>query len=285
MKKYLFDYHTQALDHGENKSLLLRETIEAAIKQRLVAICLTDHFPLPADFQDSTHDDRVKYPDYYWEAVNVQKVFAGKMEVRIGAEFDWLPTYKELISKQIDKFKFDYIIGSVHFLGKIKDKKGERNFCHDYSHEEFMNGLQYYKNINELIYYYYQEVRNMIDSRLFDGVGHIDLIKKFNDGSLFNQSDKWYKENVLQTLDVLATSSMAMEINTAGWDKKCKEQYPSLWVLKEAFKREIPITLGSDAHTPDKIGRNLEKAASLAKEAGYTKLVRFIKRKKVEVEI
>lgn len=285
MKKYLIDYHTQTIDHGDNKPLLLKETIEAAIKQRLIAICLTDHFPLPPNFQDSTHDGRVQYPDYYWKAIGTKETFKGKIEVDVGAEFDWFPMYREWISDQINKYEFDYLIGSVHFLGKIKDESGERNFCHDFSYEEFMSGLKYYKDIKTLVCKYYQEVRNMIDSGLFDGVGHIDLIKKFNDGSLFNQNEEWYKDQVFQTLDVLTNSSMVMEINTSGWDKKCKEQYPSLWILEDAYKRGIPITIGSDAHTPEKIGSNLDKAIVLAKQAGYTSLVRFKKRKPIIVEI
>ncbi|PIP33195.1 hypothetical protein COV53_01465 [Candidatus Gottesmanbacteria bacterium CG11_big_fil_rev_8_21_14_0_20_37_11] len=284
-KRRLFDYHTQTIEHGMNKQLLIKETVKAAIDRKLTAICLTDHYPLPLDFVDSTHDDRVYYPDYLETFTIIQKKYKGEIEVLLGAEFDWFSQYTEWIRKEINKYPFDYVIGSVHYLGAIKDDDGERIFCHDFSKEEFMKGFRYFKEIKIIVKKYYKEVRNMVNSKLFDGVGHLDLIKKYNDGGLFDENDKWYKDAVIETLNIIASSGMVMEINTAGLDKPCKAQYPSFWIIKEAYERSIPITIGSDAHVPKNIGKNLDKAVQLAQKAGYKKLVRFVKRRKIEVNI
>lgn len=290
MEKYLFDYHTQVLEHGENKPLRVEETIVAAINCGLSSICLTDHFPLPVDFVDPspTKDCCMSsnlYVLYQSQVDQIITKYKKRIQIYRGAECDWLPKYGEWTKKQLRNWPFDYIIGSVHFLGEIDDKAGRRNFILDYGEKEFLNGVAFYGGIRQLTEEYFSQVRTMISSRLFNGVGHTDLVKKYNDGSLFTGNEGWYRNQVSQTLDVLADSSMVMEINTAGWDKKCKEQYPSFWIIQEAYKRDIPLTIGSDAHVPDKIGRNLDKAISLAKKAGYTKLIKFIKRKKVEVEI
>lgn len=281
----LFDFHTQTLEHGLNKTMLMEETVQEAIKRKLIAICLTDHYPLPSDFVDPIPDKRVKYPDYLEEFTRMQNTYKDKIEVLLGAEFDWLPQYREWIRKEINKYPFDYVIGSVHYLGTIEDEGKERIWGHDYSKEEFIRGLRYFQEVKILVKKYYEEVNNMVNSRLFDGVGHLDLIKKYNDGKFFDENEKWYKDAVRDTLDVIASSGMVMEINSAGWDKPCKAQYPSFWIIKEAYKRNIDITIGSDAHVPEYIGRNLQRTVNLAKKAGYKKLVRYVKRKKMEVEI
>ncbi|MBI2617480.1 histidinol-phosphatase HisJ [Candidatus Gottesmanbacteria bacterium] len=290
MKTKLFDYHTQSLEHGLGKHLRLSETIESAIRKGLSAICLTDHYPFPSEFIDPTPDKTCamvmeEYKTYQRKVSENIKVYQSKIEVLRGAEVDWLPEYEEWTQKQITRWNFDYCIGSVHFLGQIKDEIGQRNFALDYTKEEFRNGITYYGGIEVLIKKYYAQICRMALSGLFDGVGHFDLVKKFNGGDLFDQSSLWYRKVVEQALDCIQKTGLAVEINTAGLDKKCKEQYPSLWVIYEAQKRDIPITIGSDAHIPENVGRNLGKAIEMAKKMGYTKLVRFKKRQKIEVAI
>lgn len=285
MKRELFDYHTQARSHGKNEPVRIEETIEAAIRCGLNAICLTDHFPLPKDFIDPTRDRRVVYPEYAEKVLAAQKKYQNKIEVLLGAEFDWLPEYQDLIKRKIDTYPFDYIIGSVHVLCKKDKVKQQVNTPIDYEKEDFIKGVLYYGGMKNFIRAYYAEIQKLIQSRLFDGLGHIDRIKVFNDGSLFSENEEWYRKAVLETLDILSQSKMVLEINTSGFYRNCKAQYPSFWILKEAQKRNIEITTGSDAHKPQDVGRDLEKAIELAKQAGYKKLIKFQKRKKVEVLI
>lgn len=290
MKIKLFDYHTQTLDHGFNKPFRVEETVKTAIDKKLSAICLTDHFPLPSEFGDPTAEkdctmNLSRYPIYLEKIKEARQKFADKIEILFGAEFDWLPNYQVWTEKQIRAHQFDYVIGSVHFLGITKDKNDRRNFIIDYTKEEFKRGLSFHKDIQSFITKYYSEIQKMAKSKLFDSVGHFDLIKKYNDGSFFSQEEQWYKDLVLATLDIVADTKRVLEINTSGWDKVCKEQYPSLWILKEARKRNIKITIGSDAHVPEDIGKNIDRAIKIAKLAGYDSLVRFKERKIMEVEL
>ena len=290
MKRYLFDFHTQTLEHGLNKPLLVEETIYAAIDMGLSAICLTDHYPLPPGFTDPTEEKDCAMPmswyaDYQQEITKAIDKYKGQIEIYRGAEFDWLPEYEDWIKSQVGKWQFDYVIGSVHFVGQISDQKGKRNFIVDYEENEFLKGIASYGGIKPLIFAYYKLVRQMVKSGLFDGVGHIDLIKKYNDGSLFSEKAEWYRQAIFETLGVIADSDMTMEVNTSGWDKKCKSAYPSPWIVNEAFRQNIGLTIGSDGHVPEAIGRNLDKAVLLAKKAGYKKLLKYKKRKRVAAVI
>ena len=115
----------------------------------------------------------------------------------------------------------------------------------------------------------------MADSGLFDILGHPDLIKKF--GHVPEGDLSRYYEPVV---DAIAASGAAIEINTAGWHKPCKEAYPSMGFLELACSAGVPLVISTDAHSPDEVGRDVERAVELAKSAGYRETQLFDKRQR-----
>ena len=105
-------------------------------------------------------------------------------------------------------------------------------------------------------------------------MGHVDLVKKFGHRASEDMTDE-----VKETAKVFKECGVAVEINTAGLRKQCKETYPTLDHLKIYCKAGIPLTLGSDAHQPEHVGMDFDKAAELAKKAGYKEYSVFKKRK------
>ena len=86
-------------------------------------------------------------------------------------------------------------------------------------------------------------------------------------------------------IEAIVAGYSAIELNTAGFHKPCTEQYPSSEFLKLACEAGIPITISSDAHAPCEVARDFDKALTLVKEAGYTKLCRFDQRNRSQVDI
>lgn len=277
----LFDYHTQTLEHRAGAVPCIAETLDAAVRAGLEAICLTDHFPLPPGWTDPTPDKDcamplAQYSDYRAAVKKLVVNYQDKITVCQGAEVDWIDARQSWIKQQLSQQSFDYLIGSVHF---VEDQ------LIDFSLDLWGQAAQRFGGAKGLIQAYYRSVQHLAEAQIADTVGHLDLIKKFNTGALFSEEEPWYREMVTTTLGVVRTHGMAIEINTAGWEKICADAYPSAWIIKEAFARDIPITIGSDAHVPEKIGNRLSDAVNRAKEAGYRKLVRFEKRKRVEVTL
>jgi histidinol-phosphatase (PHP family) len=75
-------------------------------------------------------------------------------------------------------------------------------------------------------------------------------------------------------------NDLAMELNTAGLRKDCKEIYPSPQIVGLAANLGVPITFASDAHTPTEVGMNFSEAVQLARKFGYTQSCRFTQRKR-----
>jgi len=111
------------------------------------------------------------------------------------------------------------------------------------------------------------------ESKLFEIIGHADLPKKF--GHKPNRDCTPLYEKFL---DAAKKSGCAIELNTAGLRKDCKEIYPSREILKLAFQKGVPICFGSDAHKPEEVGINFAEAISLAHEVGYQECCRFVRR-------
>ncbi|MGB0776022.1 MAG: histidinol-phosphatase, partial [Akkermansiaceae bacterium] len=187
----------------------------------------------------------------------------GKLPVRIGLEVDWLEGYEWWIEKLSTMAKWDYLIGSVHYL----------------SDWDFDNPAWLEKwaktDVNDAWDRYWKTYANMAESGLFDILGHPDLIKKFGykpSGDL----RRFYEPAV----DAIASAGCAIELNTAGWHKPCEEAYPEPDFLDLAFSAGIPLVISSDAHHPNEVARDFDKAIPLAKAAGYTETLLFEQRQR-----
>ncbi|NBS87917.1 MAG: histidinol phosphate phosphatase, partial [Verrucomicrobia bacterium] len=78
---------------------------------------------------------------------------------------------------------------------------------------------------------------------------------------------------------------IAMEVSTAGLRKEVMEIYPSKVFLDEAFQRNIPILISSDAHAPVEVGYEFDRALKFVKEVGYRKLHKFHLRKRIPIPL
>jgi histidinol-phosphatase (PHP family) len=115
----------------------------------------------------------------------------------------------------------------------------------------------------------------MAKTKLFDIVGHLDLIKvfKFLPKSDINKMAK-------KALLAIKEADMCLELNVAGFRKEIGEAYPSPALLQQAYDLGIPITFSSDAHKPEQVGLYNDEIVNLAKSVGYTQCAYYINRQR-----
>jgi len=129
------------------------------------------------------------------------------------------------------------------------------------------------RNAMEIWTTYFDRLTAIVETGIFDIVGHADLPKKFG---IYPRED--CTPLFERFLEAARRKNVVLDINTAGLRKECREIYPGPKCLKLAAEKKVPITFGSDAHTPEEVGMDFEKAVQLAKALGYTHYCRFSRR-------
>lgn len=226
----------------------------SAIEKGLSHISITDHMPLPCPRRYTMDKDEI---NPYRLAVRTAKdKYSDRLNIKMGIEMEFVPEFRFWI-QSILEMGWECTIVSVHSLitentlNTVNGNKSEFNIL--------LKRMKY--NIHTILKRYYKTVQAAVETGWFDIVGHLDVIKKHNSHEkYFNESDPFYRNLVLETLDAIQQHQMKMEINLSGLDHPVKNIYPSRWIVHEAVKRGIPIVLGSDAHDPGSIGRHFHTA-------------------------
>lgn len=259
MKRVDLHNHTTRCNHAEGS---VDEYVEKAILEEIDIFGFSDHAPMNFDTRYRMSFDEMDA--YENDIKNAKEKYADKIEILLGYEVDYLPGYMD---ERVLNANVDYLIGSVHFI----DKWG-------FDNPEFI-GKYEGANIDTIWQEYFNLVENMAKTGLFDIVGHLDLIKVFK--FLPKKDIRLIAKNAL---DAIKKSSMAIEINAAGYRKPIGEAYPSRELLEMAYERDIPITFGSDAHKPEQVGYKKDDIKRVAKSVGYNNAVYFKNREMIMVD-
>ncbi len=261
------DYHshTELCHHATGKPI---DYLRAAQARGLPALASTDHTPVPGD--DYSPNIRMACSDFsqYWAWVDEAR-YANEGTLLFGIEADYFEGCEDTLGVWLRAQPFDLVLGSVHFLDYYAvDRPSERSLF------DCDNAIWVWKR-------YFELVAKMAESHLYDIVAHLDLPKRFGTNRI---PLEWLREFALPALDAIALAGMAIEINTSGLRHECHEFYPSQPLLRWANERGIPITFGSDAHSPDRVGAEFECAMQWARDAGYDRSVHLQKRQATLVE-
>lgn len=264
----IVDYHTHSglCRHAKDD---LEEYIRAAIRLGLDEIGCSDHAPLPGNY-DPHHRMTLEefYSEYAPAVSELSEKYAGRIRIRRSIEIDYLDWATDWNRKFIAENDFDFVLGSVHFIGPRGQEKAL--FGPEYGQEE----------LESLYDSYYQAIAASAKSGMFDIISHCDIIKKFG---FF--SSKRVDELTMEAMTQIRSAGACIEINTSGLRKKEHETYPSERILSIARDLKIPLTLGSDAHSPDDVGRDFDFAVDLIEAYAGGKISLFSKRERSEVRI
>lgn len=247
--------HTKLCNHAEGE---ISEYIEKAIATGTRYFGFSEHAPMNFDQKYRISFEQMSV--YENQLLQAKEKYKDKIEILIGYEVDYLKGYMD---ERVLNAKVDYLIGSVHFI----DEWG-------FDNPEFI-GRYENEDIDVIWQKYFDAIKEMAQSRLFDIVGHLDLIKIFK-----FMPKKSINEIAKEALLAIKNADMVLEVNMAGYRKPIAEAYPSLSLLQQAYDLKIPITFASDAHSPEQISLYSDEVQKMAKSVGYTECALFRNRKR-----
>ncbi len=240
------------------------EYAAVALERGFKGITLTCHCPLPDGFSSSVRMDPEQYDDYVAMIAATRGAFAGKLDVRLGLESDFYPGVEPWLEKLHARVPLSHVLGSVHYQ------------VSDYRKIYYKGDVPAYQQL------YYDHLALSAETGLYDTLAHPDLIKNESPADWDFERMRPFIE---RSLDRIAATGVAMELNTSGVQKSLPEMNPSPSQLLLMRERNIPVVIGADAHVPQRVGDGYVKALNLLLGAGYSEVSFFIDRQRQSVPI
>ena len=183
-------------------------------------------------------------------------------DLRLGIEADFLPGREDRIANLLEGGDWDYVLGSVHFLGDAAvDMGGEWDVWRSEPDPDKV-WSRYFATLGEAA-----------RSGLFDVLSHPDLVKMWGPERPAPGRDPRFHYEL--AMDGIVESDVAVEVSTAGLRKAAREIYPSPAFLSMCLEAGRPVALSSDAHTPNELGYRYEEAVELLGSLGVREIAVF----------
>ena len=196
----------------------------------------------------------------------------GETDLRLGIEADFVPGREERMAELLGARDFDYVVGSIHFLG-------ERGAL-DYDKYDIWAGMD---SADKVWRTYFTWLGEAAATGMFDILAHPDLVKYWGRERPWPDRDARYYYEL--AMEGIAASGVAVEVSTAGLRKPVGELYPAQAFLEMVVDAGNPIALSSDAHVPGHVGYGYDDALAALERVGVTEIAVFERRHRRLVEV
>lgn len=205
------------------------------------------------------HRNRETLAQYIEFVEQARKRYAN---VAFGLEVDWMGRGDS--ARVIEGFEWDFVIGSVHFINGWAGDNTE------------FPGIWQKLSDEEVYTKYFALLRDLVQSQLFDILGHLDVLKMVRPYDFAR-----YRATLIELANAISASGITVEVNTAySYRHGLRDEFsPSLPILALLAQRGVPFTISSDAHIPEHVGFHLDKAAKVLRTLGVKSVRRFERRR------
>ncbi|SHO47317.1 histidinol-phosphatase [Desulfopila aestuarii] len=247
----------------------LEEIIQSYISHGFPWVGITEH--VPGITMELLYPDQQKagftpasllerFDRYMQECRRLKQKYADQIDIYAAMEIETYSGYDTFIPNLIERYRPDYIVGSIHFVNDM---------VFDYSRERYDLLAETVGGHDELYSRYFDMQYEMIELLRPEVVGHFDLIRIF---------DPYYKERlrkpeieakVIRNLELIKKYNLIMDFNIRSLLKGADEPYITAHILQMAKDLDIAVVPGDDSHGLDNIHINMDKAISILKEYGF----------------
>jgi histidinol-phosphatase (PHP family) len=241
----------------------MAEMCRAAIVLGLPEIGFTEHYDLHPGEPDNCRDV-FRLEAWAAELERCRAEFAGQLTLRAGIELGEPHLYAAQANALLAQYPFDYALGSLHWIGA--DSVFDPGFFQSYPAAEAFR-------------LYFEELERVTRAARFDILSHLDVPVRTAFAVYGRYDPHEHAEHIRPILRNCVERGIALDINTAALRRRAQVLNPGLeilrWYVELGGER---VTLGSDAHRPDQVGRGLDVALDAARAAGLKYLTFFERR-------
>ena len=273
--------HTQFSVYSEADVNLM---IERAIELQLSAYAITDHCECNRWYGEERYKGEDAYPyfdfgkDYENSVSTVTKLkekYSGRINLICGTEMGQALQDIEVAEKIISDKRLDFVIASLHQLPKTED----------FAFLDYTKFTQ--PEIKVLLERYFTEIHKMCLWGKFDILGHLTYVLRYIEGAYNIKVDmKPYDFIIEEIFKAVISNGCGIEINTSGLRQKYGDCFPSYDYVR--LYRELGgeiLSLGSDTHFVEDVGKGISEGAEIAKRAGFDYIAYYKNRKPEFIKI
>ena len=268
------DMHTHSDNSFDAKSSV-DEMCLVAIERGLYALAITDHCEAPFirfghDCEFGCFDELI--PTSFADATAAREKYRGKLKVLRGLELGEPLHDPEQTEKALAYADFDFILASIHNLKNMQDF-----YYMNYS------GV----DVDALLDKYFGELIDTAGFPHFDSLSHLTYPLRYIIAGTGKMPDlSVHAEKIDEIFNVLIKNNKALEINVSGLFKEMGCTLPDLPLVKRY--KELGgklITIGTDAHSADMVGKGIEQGIEVAKAAGFTQYAIYEKHQPIMIDL
>ena len=245
----------------DHASGTLRETLEAAVAAGYHTFGVSEHAPRLGEhllFKEEVAMGwdvprlESNFETYARDVQALSDEFDGRITVLRGFECEVVPTakYREIMLGLRERFDFEYMVGSVHYVDEISI---------DGPPELFEKAVVQHGSLEALAVAYYRAVADMIEALRPEVVGHLDLIRR-NAPSAESVETPAIRKAARDALEAARAHACILDLNTAGYRKGLGTPYPAPWLLTTAHQMGLPFCFGDDSHSAVQVGAGIDEA-------------------------
>jgi histidinol-phosphatase (PHP family) len=264
--KIPFDYHLHTLfsEDGEDS---LEAMCQKAIEIGIPEIGFSEHWDVGPYEKNQRF---LKHGPWFVELKRLRDLFGRKLTIRAGIEIAEPHLYPQSSAEILAKVPFDYVLGSVHFVGK--------NFIFDEAYFQAHTADEVYQP-------YFAEVETMARTADIDILAHFDIPVRTGK-PIFGFDPVRYETLIRDILQTVIDRQLALEVNTGGLRKPAQNLMPDPLILEwYAGMGGERLTIGSDGHSVNQLGQQLDSALEAIRAAGFSHLTKFEERRARQIPI
>lgn len=255
----MYDYHTHTA-FSSDCDISMDEMIQGAITKGIKHLAITDHHD--PGYEDPEFPFQLDHDAYFKAVSEAQLKYADRISIAKGMEIGIMDSKMNECREAVNKYPYDFIIGSFHCLGK------DDLYRYDFSKVDGPSVLEeFYIYVNKCL----KEFKD------YDIAGHLTIIDRYI-GKIYDY--KPYMDIIEDTLKTIIYDGKGIEINTSSFKYGTGIWLPRQEVMQlyKDLGGEI-LTFGSDSHTPEYFQYHFDDAHELARSLGFKHHCTFKERK------
>lgn len=285
--KGLCDCHTHT-SYSSDADVPAIDMCNRAMDLELSAYAITDHaecnrwyslehYPDAVPNGYDTYDNGLDFENSLAESTRLKEIFKGKLNLIAGIELGQATHDFEVADKAVSDPRLDFVIGSIHQLPGYDDFAFLKYKNNDDYNTQTINQL----TINELLEMNYLEILKLAKWGKFDVLGHLTYTLRYIEGDAGIKVDmKPFDDIIEEIFKTIIYNGKGIEINTSGLRQKYGQAFPTPNYVKmyKELGGEI-LSLGSDAHCTQDLGKGIHEGAEIARNCGFKYVAYFKERK------